>query len=89
MNRKKKLHLSMMSNRRETIYKFMIKKHDGMVPCFVCGKHVKEKNATLEHILPKSQGGTDEMDNLTISHYQCNNARGNNTEFSWETKNAT
>jgi 5-methylcytosine-specific restriction endonuclease McrA len=82
----KRLHLSKMSGRKETVYKYLGKKNDGNVPCFVCGKHVKEPNATLEHITPLSKGGSDEIENLSISHYQCNNARGNNVEFSWDKK---
>jgi 5-methylcytosine-specific restriction endonuclease McrA len=80
---RKKLRSSIMANRRETIYKYISKKNNGNVPCFVCGKHVKEKNATLEHVIPLSNGGTDDIDNLSISHYQCNNARGSDVDFSW------
>jgi hypothetical protein len=76
------LKMKVMGGRRETVYKFMKKKY-GEVPCYVCSRHVKEKNATLEHIIPLSKGGTDEMDNLSISHFQCNQARGNNEDFSW------
>lgn len=64
------------AGRRDTIYKMLAKKHDGTVPCFVCGRHVRPKNATLEHIVATSKGGTDDMDNLSISHYQCNQRRG-------------
>ena len=63
---------SIRASRRSTIYRMLAKKHAGKVPCFVCGRHVREKNATLEHIKPKSKGGSDEMGNLAISHYQCN-----------------
>jgi len=79
----KRLRLGKLATRRETIYKFLQKRHQGIVPCYVCGKHVKEGNATLEHIIPLSLGGSDEMDNLSISHYQCNQARGNDSNFSW------
>jgi 5-methylcytosine-specific restriction endonuclease McrA len=64
-------------NRRETIYQMLSKMHMGKVPCFVCGKHVRKEDATLEHILAKSKGGTDDMDNLSISHAMCNVKRGN------------
>lgn len=63
-------------SRRETLYRMLAKKHEGTVPCFVCGKHVRERSATLEHIVPTSLGGTDEMSNLTISHNYCNQQRG-------------
>lgn len=74
---KARLAQSVRASRRETIYKMLQKKNDGSVPCFVCGKHVKQRSATLEHILPVSKGGTDDMENLSISHYQCNVMRGN------------
>ncbi len=63
-------------SRRETIYK-MKGKGSGFVACFVCGKHVDYKDATLEHKTPQSKGGTDAMDNLDISHAVCNRKRGN------------
>lgn len=68
--------LNIRRSRKETIYKFELKKH-GMVACFVCGCHVKWRLATLEHIQPLSKGGTDDMENLAISHYYCNQKRGN------------
>ena len=74
---KAKLQASVRANRRETIYKMTAKRNGGKVPCFVCGEHVSEETATLEHILPKSKGGTDDMDNLSISHEDCNKKRGN------------
>lgn len=63
--------------RRETIYRMLLKKNYGRVPCFVCGHHVEKKDATLEHIQPRSKGGMDDMGNLSISHRLCNQARGN------------
>lgn len=62
--------------RRDTIYKMSKKKGCGIVRCFVCGEPVSYSEATLEHIIPKSKGGTDDMGNLSISHARCNNARG-------------
>lgn len=72
-----RLHSQVMQGRRETVYKMLKKKHGGLVPCFVCGTHVDEKYASLEHIVPLSVGGTDEMSNLSISHRKCNSDRGN------------
>lgn len=84
--RKGRLRQAKLDGRKDTLYKFLGKKNDGIVPCFVCGKHVKYQNATMEHILPLSKGGTDEMDNLSVSHYQCNVSRGNDETFSWDKK---
>lgn len=72
-----KLAGTIRANRRETIYKMMLKRFGGRCPCYVCGEHVSPHEATLEHILPVSKGGTDEMDNLSISHQACNKRRGN------------
>lgn len=62
--------------RRETIYRMLKKRHYGRVPCFCCGEHVDEDDATLEHVRPQSKGGTDAMGNLSISHRECNRKRG-------------
>lgn len=32
--------------------------------CFYCRKPLPEEDATLDHIVPKSQGGTESIDNL-------------------------
>jgi 5-methylcytosine-specific restriction endonuclease McrA len=32
----------------------------------------KGRAATLEHVLPRSQGGTDAFDNLRLVHVGCN-----------------
>ncbi len=62
--------------RRETLYKILAKRHQGLVPCYVCCGHVEPEDATLEHILEQRNGGTDEMSNLAISHEICNQERG-------------
>lgn len=32
--------------------------------------------ATVDHIIPKSRGGTNDLDNLVIACYPCNTGRG-------------
>src|SRR5574339_273553 len=81
---KGKLEGGRRESRRSSLYKFIKKRNDGIVPCFVCKKHVKEGNATLEHIIPLSKGGSSDIENLSISHYQCNKARGSDENFSWD-----
>jgi len=34
---------------------------------------------TIEHILPKSKGGTGTLDNLCLCHRRCNRAMADNT----------
>jgi 5-methylcytosine-specific restriction endonuclease McrA len=48
--------------------------------CWYCGLEMnphgnQEKSATIEHILPRCHGGTDEWHNLTLTHKKCNNFR--------------
>ncbi len=45
--------------------------------CAYCGK--KDVPLEVEHIVPKSRGGTDRISNLTISCSKCNQRKGNKT----------
>lgn len=47
--------------------------------CYVCGLLVDPRippgtpqGETLEHVIPKSLGGSDELGNLRLSHGRCN-----------------
>lgn len=49
--------------------------------CCWCGRHTsifrnRRDSATIEHVLPKSQGGTDDWENLAMSCARCNSSRG-------------
>lgn len=49
--------------------------------CCWCGTEMipepnKHNSVTVEHILPRSQGGSDEMENLAAACLHCNNKRG-------------
>jgi 5-methylcytosine-specific restriction endonuclease McrA len=45
--------------------------------CVYCRK--KDIPLEVEHIIPKSRGGTNRVDNLTIACHGCNQAKGNKT----------
>lgn len=75
LNWKKKSNIR--KSRRETVYKMLSKRGNGVVLCFCCHRAVALSDATLEHIKPLSKGGTDDMENLSISHEKCNILRGN------------
>lgn len=45
--------------------------------CQYCGK--KSLEMTIDHILPRSRGGTDSWENLTTACIRCNNRKGNRT----------
>jgi len=62
---------------------FQIAERDGR-KCSVCGRLVDMSlsgrakwGPTIEHLTPVSKGGTNEPDNLALSHRHCNTSRGN------------
>jgi 5-methylcytosine-specific restriction endonuclease McrA len=67
--------MSALTLTREKIYKTVARQLHGVVPCWICGEHVVHADATLEHILPRSEGGSSHLENLAISHDFCNNQR--------------
>jgi len=53
-----------------------ILKRDGF-RCQYCGH--KATNLTIDHVIPKSRGGTDNWENLVAACHKCNNRKGNRT----------
>ncbi|WP_224087292.1 HNH endonuclease [Nostoc sp. MS1] len=45
--------------------------------CWWCSKSLPQKDLTIDHLLPKSRGGTNSCENLRLSCFPCNNHRGN------------
>lgn len=48
--------------------------------CGYCGDAVTRENATLDHILPQSQGGTHAKDNLRTACLMCNSIKSGKSE---------
>lgn len=44
--------------------------------CALCGRPLVFEEATLDHIVPISRGGANEIDNLRITCSSCNNMKG-------------
>ena len=44
--------------------------------CILCGGKVTKENASCEHVIPISKGGTNHWYNLGLSHKECNQQRG-------------
>lgn len=45
--------------------------------CELCGQKLLFQDMTLDHIIPLSMGGADEMDNLQSACYVCNQFKSN------------
>lgn len=55
--------------------------------CAICRKHVdltlssgprgNAKGPSVDHVVPRSKGGSDDLANLRLTHWTCNQKRGN------------
>lgn len=54
------------------IRNYLLEKHGRK--CFYCGKAVTKFE--VEHMLPKARGGSNSIDNLTLSCHDCNQKKG-------------
>ncbi|NJL62327.1 MAG: HNH endonuclease [Methylacidiphilales bacterium] len=45
--------------------------------CWWCGCYLPSEELTIDHLKPKSKGGSDSLENLRLACFQCNNSRGN------------
>lgn len=44
--------------------------------CHLCGKPGAD---SVDHVIPRSLGGSDDLTNLRPAHFTCNSSRGNGT----------
>lgn len=52
--------------------------------CGICNKTIKKmQNLTIDHIVPKSKGGSHDYANLQAAHRRCNALKGD-VEPSWD-----
>jgi 5-methylcytosine-specific restriction endonuclease McrA len=64
--------LCFRSSDAKRMFRESIKARDGH-KCVYCGS---SENLTVDHIRPKSKGGTDTADNLVTACRPCNQAKG-------------
>jgi 5-methylcytosine-specific restriction endonuclease McrA len=48
---------------------------DGLY-CFYCNEKMPHNDITIEHIVPRSEGGTNDLENTVLAHSYCNNRAG-------------
>ncbi|MEM9410905.1 MAG: HNH endonuclease signature motif containing protein [Planctomycetota bacterium] len=51
--------------------------------CAYCGCLLKQGNTTVDHVIPKYQGGDDSPANLVLACRRCNNVKGPRTPEQW------
>ena len=49
--------------------------------CHWCGAELVAATATIDHVIPRDQGGSNRLDNLVIACEPCNGQRGNKAVF--------
>jgi 5-methylcytosine-specific restriction endonuclease McrA len=48
--------------------------------CGICGDLIERReDASIDHLVPISQGGAETPDNVCLTHKRCNHARSNRT----------
>lgn len=43
--------------------------------CQYCGRGAPDVELQVEHIIPRAKGGTDNLSNLTVACFECNNGK--------------
>jgi hypothetical protein len=46
--------------------------------CWFCGRHMGD-DVTIEHLVPRSKGGVNHLDNYALAHGECNRAAADKT----------
>lgn len=58
----------------------------GVEPCVEAGRWVAPEGhewAQIDHVVPRSKGGPNTLDNLVLCCGQCNGSKGNRDVFEW------
>lgn len=55
-------------------------------PCVHCCRELPRKELTLDHVIPRSRGGTYKDDNVKLACRDCNKERGDMEFYTFNTK---
>ena len=62
----------------DKVSRYMLYRRDNG-KCSYCGKAISMKEATIDHIFPKSQGGQTTWENVALACHKCNCRKDNRT----------
>lgn len=51
--------------------------------CAWCDQHLMLREATIDHVIPRAQGGTNARQNLVLACYPCNLRKGDSNPYAW------
>ena len=64
------------SRMRWILKRLILRGHN--IDCALCGKPIdRERDLTMDHIVPHSCGGSDDLHNMQPAHRKCNELKGN------------
>lgn len=72
------LMLSRRMSFNSTTKKILYDKSNGV--CVLCGSPIKYEDATIDHIVPRSRGGTNDLSNLRCLCERCNRLKDNSLD---------
>lgn len=67
----------------QKVYERNIKNY-GTLTCYLCGCPVRMGDEAIEHKIPVSRGGSNDIDNLDIAHTRCNSKKNTKTVQEYE-----
>lgn len=63
----------------QQVYERNIRRNNGVLTCYLCHKPVEDGEDNLEHKVPTSRGGRNEINNLDVACRDCNLSKGART----------
>lgn len=54
--------------------------------CYYCGKWLHKDNRSLDHVVPRSQGGRSCLSNLVTACRECNQEKGSSMPEAWSSR---
>ena len=76
----KKSQIKIDLQKLQVVYEENIKEN-GTLTCYLCNQQILFSQDSLDHKIPISRGGTNNVENLEISHSACNFKKGNKTFY--------